>query len=72
MYANRPTIELINALKSQWGVERFSQCNSRNNGSFINHVRLYATAADKQAKRNYRELTTVEEIRRELSALKGA
>ena len=58
MYANRETIELINRLKALWGAERFSQTNSRLNGNFINHVRLYQSAEDKQKKRNYLTIST--------------
>lgn len=63
MYLNRKNIEWINALKKEYGADRFAQTNSRLNGKYLNHIRLYSTPEDKKTKTNYRELTTLEEIK---------
>ena len=69
MYLNRESITAINALKTAWGAERFAQTNSRLNGNYLEHVRLYQTAGDKKAKTHYVELSTLRGIREKLTNL---
>lgn len=62
MYLNRVVITAISRLKTQWGPERFSQTNSRFNGSYLKHVRLYPDADAKKARKNFIALHTLAEI----------
>lgn len=69
MYLNRESIEAINKLKSLWGTDRFAQTNSRKNGSYLKHIRLYKTADGKRRKRYYTELKSLKSIRTMLKAI---
>jgi len=69
MYLNRKNIELINALKTLWGADRFSQTNSRLNGNYLEHIRIYKSPEDKQAKTNFETLWTAAAIASKIKEL---
>ena len=52
MFLNRESIELINALKARFP-GRVAQTNSRFNGSYLKHIRVYESAEAKKVYGNH-------------------
>ena len=48
IYLNRKNIDKIHELRELWGPERTAQTNSRQNGNFLDALRLYPNAGDQR------------------------